>query len=372
MIRKEIIPRGAARALAVALVLAGLGAAVPAVAYQTGDWGELRPEEARSQPDHVAARLLGRVRSVTGNGRLLTVDAGDMSFQVEYVGRQGEPGFGVRLPTVREGDRVVVYGTLTGPGRLQARRIEVVGSGGVAGRRLTGQVRQVDRRRDRLSVRTDDGDEVEVEFTPQTVLARLGRRATPDDVRSGDAVWAEGRWIDRDRLVASRIEITDTTEDWRTGESGEIVSVNRGDSVLRVRFRDGVRPVEVRDADLIVAGRRANPDRLRAGARVRVYGEERGATIRARRVELLEDTGDTGGTRILDGRVRSVDPGARLVILTTGDSARPTQRVYVPRDTRIERNGRRLDIRDIQTGDTIRVRGEPRDGQLEAGFIEIR
>jgi hypothetical protein len=67
-----------------------------------------------------------------------------------------------------------------------------------------------------------------------------------------------------------------------------------------------------------------------------------------------------------------VDPGARLVILTVPGSLRPTQRVSVSRDTRIERNGRRLDIRDIQTGDTIRVRGATRDGQIEAEFIEIR
>jgi Domain of unknown function (DUF5666) len=371
MIRMEIVPRRAARALGLALGLAWLGMAVPAGAYQSDDWGELRPDEARGQPDHVAARLLGRVRSVTGSGRLFTVDAGDMSFQVEYVGRQGQPGFGVRPPTVREGDRVVVYGTLTGPGRLQARRIDVVGSGGVTGRRLTGQVRQVDRRRDRLTVRTDNGDEVDVQYAPDTVVARLGRTASPDDVRAGDAVWAEGRWVDRDRLLASRIEITDTTEDWRTGESGEIVSVDTRSAVLRVRFRDGIRPVDVRGADLISNGRRANPDRLRSGVRVRVIGEERGTTIRARRVELLEDTIDEGGTRIFDGRVRSVDPGARLVVFTTDDPVRPTVRVYVPRDTRIEHNGRRLDIRDIQTGDTIRVRGEVRDGRLEAGFIEI-
>jgi cytochrome c-type biogenesis protein CcmE len=368
----ENVFRGAARALAFAI---GLGIATttpPAGAYQRIEWGELAPDEARAQPDHVAVRVLGRVRSLGTGARGFTLDAGGMSFQVEYVGRSGQPGFGVRPPTVREGDRVVVYGTMTGPGRLEAQRLEVVSSGGVPGRRLTGQVRSVDPGRDRLSVRTDDGSLTSVEYSPQTIVARLGRRASPDDIRTGDPVWVEGRWLDRDRLQATRIEITDTSGGWRDGDSGEIVSVNRGDSVLRVRFSSDVRPVDVRSADLIVDGRRANPDRLRAGTRVRVFGEERGSTIRARRVELLAEVDEDSRNQVVDGRVRSVDPGARIVVLTVPDSPRPTQRVYVTRDTRIERNGRRLDIREIQTGDTIRVRGATRDGQLEADFIEIR
>lgn len=369
---KEIVIRGAARALACAIGLGIVTATAPVSAYQRAEWGDLGPDEARTQPDHVAVRVLGRVRSVGSSARLFTLDAGGLTFQVEYTGRTGEPGFGVRPPSVREGDRVVVYGTMTGPGRLEARRLDVVSSGGMPGRRLTGQVRSVDPRRDRLSLRTDDGSLAAVEYSPQTVIARLGRSASPDDIRAGDAVWVEGRWLDRDRMQATRIEITDASGGWRDGDSGEIVSVSRGDSVLRVRFGGDLRAVDVRSADLIVDGRRANPDRLRSGARVRVFGEERGNTIRARRVELLGEPADDGQNQILDGRVRSVDPGARMVLLTVPDSPRPTQRVYVPRDTRIERNGRRLDIRDIQTGDTIRVRGATRDGQWEADSIEIR
>jgi Domain of unknown function (DUF5666) len=368
----EIVIRGASRALAFAIGLGIATAIAPAGATQRVEWGDLGAEEARTQPDHVAVRVLGRVRSLGSSPRLFTLDAGGLSFQVEYSGRTGEPGFGVRPPTLREGDRVLVYGTMTGPGRLEARRLEVVSSGDVPGRRLTGQVRSIDTRRDRLSVRIDDGSLTTVEYLPQTVIARLGRRASPEDIRVGDAVWIEGRWLDRDRLEATRIEVTDTSDGWRDGDTGEIVSVSRRDSLLRVRFSSELRPVDVRGADLMADGRRANPDRLRPGARVRVFGEERGSTIRARRVELLGEVDEDSRSQIVDGRVRSVDPGARIVLLTIPDSPRPNRRVYVPQDTRIERNGRRLDIRDIQTGDTIRVRGATRDGQLEAEFIEIR
>src|SRR5262245_10697126 len=126
---REIFGRGAARALTFAIGLVMIASTAPAGAYQRVEWGDLGPEEARAQPDHVAVRVLGRVRNLGSSGRTFTLDAGTLSFQVEYTGRTGQPGFGVRPPTLREGDRVVVYGTMTGAGRVEARRLEVVSPG---------------------------------------------------------------------------------------------------------------------------------------------------------------------------------------------------------------------------------------------------
>jgi hypothetical protein len=207
----------------------------------------------------------------------------------------------------------------------------------------------------------------------------LGRRARPEDVVAGDTVWIEGRWTARDRLVADRIEVTDdrgATAAWRSGDPGVIVSHDRGGRESQVRFGRSVRRVDSRQAEVrILAPRRADAAGavLRPGTRVRVYGEERGGIIVARRVDIVEfGTGDGRyENRVVEGQVRLVDPGARLVTLSTTDLPRVNRRVYVPSGASIFRSGRRIDLREIQTGDRIRVQVEEDEGRLEATYVEV-
>jgi Cu/Ag efflux protein CusF len=300
-----------------------------------------------------------------------------MRFQVEYEAPDRRPGFGYDRPRLREGDRVVVYGVLSGTTRVLAQRVVVVDSSGAREERLTGVVRANEPDRDRLILRLERGSLVEVAYGAGTTVARLGRRARPEDVAIGDTVWVEGRWTGNNRLIADRIEVTEDRgprETWRSGDVGEVVAYDRPDREIQVRFGRTVRRVDARQAEIrVLVPRRTAGSGLRPGARVRVYGEERGASIVARRVDVIDlgEGDDRGETRIIEGQVRFVDPGARTITLATSDLGRVNRRVYVPSGTSIFRSGRRIDLREIQTGDRIRVQGEEDEGRVQAASIEV-
>jgi cytochrome c-type biogenesis protein CcmE len=348
--------------------------ALPGAAQaQRDDLGELRAEEARRQADHVAVRVLGRARDVRDDGRRFIVETAGMRFLVEY-DRGGLAGFGLRSPSLREGDRVVVYGRLVSGERILSDRIVAVGpgEGSVEGRRVTGVIRSVDRRRNRFTARESDGSQFEVRYTDQTVLARLGRRATPEDLREGDAIWAEGRWDGRDILLASRVEITAAASGWRDGEIGRVESISARDESFQARFGRESRRVDTRGAQFWLGGRRVAGGSLRPGMTVRVYGDERGATIRATRVVIDDSlTPDGPATSRLEGRIRQVDPGAQTIFLTPESSSGLYTRIYVPGNATVERFGRRVGLRELQTGDRIRARGSERDGRFTAEFVEV-
>jgi hypothetical protein len=353
-----------------ALALAGV---LPALAYQRDSLDELRVEDARRQSDHVDVRVLGKVRNVDDDGRRFQVETPDVRFVVEY-DRSGTSGFGVRMPRLREGDRVIVYGRLVGGNRVLSDRIVVVGQqedGTVDPRRLTGQVRLLDRRRSRVSVRDTDGAIVDVEYNDRTVLARLGRRATPEDIRVGDTVWAEGRWQGRDTLAATRVEITASTS-WYDGASGEVVAVDRSGATAQVRFGRETRRVDLVDASFWVNERRVPARVLRPGTRARFWGEPAGSTIRARRVELLDEIAAAPeGLVTVQARVRFVDPGAGTITIQSESGSPAYRQIYVSPQTTFDRFGRRVTLRDIQTGDRIRAQGTEREGRFWADLIEM-
>lgn len=348
-----------------------LSGAAAAPAYQQDNLGELRLEEARRQSDHVALRILGRVREPREAGRRFMVETPEARFQVEY-DRSGRPGFGVRPLDLEEGDRVVVYGRLLRDQRVLADRVVLVTRGEVTPepRRLIGEVRLIDRRRNRLTVRDGDSSIVEVEYTGRTVFARLGRRATSDDLQRGDTIWAEGIWQGPDHLLASRIEIT-AGSGWRDGDLGEVVEINPRGTLFQVRFGRETRRVDGWSAQYWHAGRPLSPSTIRPGARVRVYGEAHGVTIRARRVEMLENGPEIPtAVQTVEARVRLVDPGAQRIWVVPYADSPDYREIHVTATTTIFRNGRRVTLRDLQTGDRIRARGTEREGRFRAEVIE--
>jgi hypothetical protein len=344
-----------------ALVMALLpGSARSARAFQQNDRFEINAEDAARRPDLVQVQVVGRVSDVSRDGRSFRVEAGEVSFSVE-------PGFATRFPTLKEGDRVLVSGSLRSQTRLSAREVHVLGSRNP--RALTGVIRDVDRRRSRILVRADDGSVVEAEYTPDTLFARLGRRVTVDQLRIGDEVWVDGSVINPRLVRATRVEVTASRDRWQSGQSGEIVSVNRRDRTLRVDFGEETRTVSVpRDVNISRGTRVLGLDELREGDRIRVSGELRGDAVDARSIEVVERPGNE---RIVEGRVRGIDLEERTLRVTVNSIIPITVRVYVPPGTQIARGTRRLTLEEIREGDRIRARGPSRDSGVEAATIEI-
>jgi hypothetical protein len=321
---------------------------------------DMDAQEASGRPDHVEVRVVGRIRELSADGRTFTVESGEVSFRVE-------PGFATRFPGLRDGDRVLLLGTLRSQTRLTARDVQVLG--GSAPRALTGSVGSIDRRRRRLTLRTESGETTEVEYTEDTLFARLGRRVTVDQIQVGDALWVDGR-RDGERLVrATRIEVTGSGDTWQTGRSGEIVGVNRGDRTLRVDFGGETRTVNLGDRTSISRQNRELPaDELIVGDQIRVSGELRGNAVDARAIELVERG---GADRTVEGRVRGVDPDGRILRVTLNALIPITVRVYVPPDAQITRGTRRLTLEEIREGDHVRARGPSRDGRVAADLVEV-
>lgn len=350
------------RGLAWAVLLLALpaGFARSASAFQQPDRFEINAEDAARRPDLVQVQIVGRIAEVSRDGRAFRVEAGEIRFDVE-------PAFATRFPTLKEGDRVLISGTLRTQTRLTAREVRVLG--GRNPRALTGVVRDVDRRRSRILVRADDGNVIETEYTADTVFARLGRKVTVEQLRIGDEVWVDGSVINSRLIRATRVEVTASRDRWQSGQAGEIVSVSRRDRTLRVDFGGETRTVSLlRDGTISRAGRTLTFDDCHEGDRIRVSGDLRGDAIDARAIEILERS---VADRIVEGRVRSIDLDERTLRVTVNSLIPITVRVYVPPGAQISRGTRRLTLEELREGDRIRARGPSRDSGVEAGTLEV-
>jgi hypothetical protein len=308
----------------------------------------------------VQVRVVGRVEDLSRDGRAFSVQAGEVGFRVE-------PAFATRFPTLREGDRVLVLGTLRSQTRLAAREIRVLGQR--EPRALTGVIQEIDRRRSRIGVRGDQGDLVVVEYTEDTLFARLGRRVDVNQLRVGDEVWVDGRWLGPRQLRAARVEVTASRDRWQAGQSGEVVSIDRRDRILRVEFGEDTRLVRVLPEANISRGTRDMPfNDLVPGDQIRVSGELRGEVVEARSIEVLERA---GSARTVEGRVRGIDLEERVLRVTVNSLIPITVRVYVPPDAQISRGTSRLSLSQIREGDRIRARGPSRDSRVIAETVEI-
>jgi hypothetical protein len=336
------------------------GSARIAGAFQQNDRLEINPQDAARGPDLVQVQIVGRVANVSRDGRGFRVEAGEVRFDVE-------PGFATRFPTLKEGDRVLVSGTLRNQTRLSAQDVRVLGARNP--RTLTGIIRDVDRRRSRILVRADDGTVVEAEYTTDTLFARLGRKATVEQLRIGDEVWVDGSVINPRLVRAKRVEVTALRSRWQSGQSGEIVSVSRRDRTLRVDFGEETRTVTViRDANISRGTRMLGFDELHEGDRIRISGELRGDAVDARGIEVVERP---LSDRIVEGRVRAIDLNERALRVAVNSLIPITVRVYVPPGTQISRGTHRLTLEEIREGDRIRARGPSRDSGVEAATLEI-
>jgi hypothetical protein len=338
------------------LILAGVTAAWS----QQQERLEITAEEAARRPDQVVARVIGRVYEVSRDGRTFSVEAGDVNFRVE-------PGYAIRFPTLREGDRVLVVGTLRTQTRLTASEVRVIS--GQNARALTGELREIDRQRSRLMVLSERGERMEIQYTVDTIIARLGRRVNVDQLRAGDEVVADGRWVSPRLMRATRIEVTGAGDRWQSGQSGEVVSVIRRDRSMRVDFGEETRTVLVPpEATISRDGRPVPFDQLVPGDQIRVSGGLRDDAVSARSIELLERAGNA---RTVEGRVGGIDSRERLLRINVNALIPVTVRVYVPADTQISRGTSRLTLADIREGDRIRARGPTRDGRVVADTLEV-
>jgi hypothetical protein len=343
-----------------AAIMIGLFAASALGAETRKDRPPGEAETAIGRPDHVEVKVVGRASEVSADGQAFTVEANAVSFRVE-------PGFGTRFPSLRSGDRVVVSGTLRSQTRLAATEVRVLTAGAL--RTLSGTLRGIDRRRSRITLRTESGETADVPYDDETVFARLGRRVTADELRPGDQLWVEGPATGSALLRATRVEVTGSPDAWQLGRSGEVVDVNRRDRRLRVDFAGETRTVIIDDRTEFQRGSRTvSFEAIGLGDSVRVSGQLRGNAVEARRIEVSE----TGGTeRTVEGHVRGIDLESRTIRVRLNALIPITVPVYVPPDTPILRGTQRLNLEEIHQGDRIRARGSSRNSRLAADTIEI-
>jgi hypothetical protein len=238
----------------------------------------LDPKQLQALPDQAQVRVLGQVTHVDAKGRSLRVQANGLTFTTESQG-------GVRLPPLRPGDRVFLTGELQPGGRIFLDSIQPVRPLAEV-HPLVGTLLSVDRRRRRLTLKSEAGRRIPIIYGSQTTFVRLGRRSRVGELRFGDRLWVDRTGAGRLAGAASRVEVVDAREG-RFAEVGEITAVDSARQQLRVRFSGGARTVLCADA-VVGASRSASAfGSLKVGQHIRVTGDERRGVIVAVRVKLL-------------------------------------------------------------------------------------
>lgn len=238
--------------------------------------------------------IRGTVSDVREQSRRFTLHTeGGGRYEVVYLGPKA--GFGVRPPTLFDGDRAEVRGTLV-RGVFEAERIVRLGGRGTdLGDRevVVGQIDavgrnsgilhlMVDRRRWRVDARDAD------------IFDDNGRRIRLRDLREGERVRVMGRDTGRYEVRARRVEVVDgrggtaSLLRWRSGDVGRIDAVGTNSKILHVYYGNARYRVDVGGARIVINNRRRDVRDLREGDRIRVYGRQVSRdTIYADRVEVV-------------------------------------------------------------------------------------
>jgi Domain of unknown function (DUF5666) len=234
-----------------------------------------------SLPDQAQVRLLGRVTSISPNGRTMQVDAAGMTFEADFSEQKARP-------SVRVGDRVLLTGLLRSQGRVLVQTIQTV-SAPAGGEPLIAMLISTNLHARRLTVRTDHGRRLRVRYGPETTVVRLGRRSSAEELKFGDRLWIGQAGL-RGSGTASRIEVMAATGGRFSGV-GRVTAIDTERQQLRVLFGRRARTVLI-DKAAVRRGRGSSALAvLKLDASIRISGVERRGVIVARSVELAP--GDT-------------------------------------------------------------------------------
>lgn len=167
-----------------------------------------------------------------------------------------------------------------------------------------------------------------------------------------------GRYPDRGygmQVVSGSVESFDA-------RSGRILLASDGG------YQDyGNRSVEVwidGNTRLFHQGREQDPGGLERGDRVRVDVQDDGRRLWARTIEVTHNVREGGGypggyAGGFEGAVRYVDLGRRVIEVTRGGYAGRVEQVYFDERTRFDYRGQRVDARQLEPGDIVRVDARP-------------
>jgi len=267
-----------------ALTAAGVLSLASVAGAQFGN----QPAAGIMTEEGIRVQAYGRVQSVVdqnsfvliANGVRLTVNAR----QREVVANQ----------TIRTGQEVRVFGELVGENRVNATQVQVLGGRGGredretrrASRTLTGTIREIDRRNNRMSVAVPAGN-VRVEWDANTEFLRSNTRGTVASFREGESVRIIGRRDGLNAIQARRI-IFGGQPGWTNGAVGEIVGLDSRTREIDVDFAGEVWVVRVGTASVRRGNQRLQFDELRLDQDIRVTGTARGTrSVDATAVDVL-------------------------------------------------------------------------------------
>lgn len=123
-------------------------------------------------------------------------------------------------------------------------------------------------------------------------------------------------------------------------------------------------------------GREVDASGLERGDVIRVLVDDDGRQLRARTIEVLRNVRDGGASpryggpspgyggaygapAALEGAVRRVDLGRRLIEITRGGYAGSVERVYFDGRTRFDYRGQPVSPEQLESGDLVRIDGRP-------------
>jgi hypothetical protein len=315
-------------------------------------------------------QVQGTVRDVRDNSRRFMLRANDgRTYEVVYLGPKS--GFGVRPPTLRDGNRVEVVGDLV-RGVFEAERITLLDggtSGGDETAALTGRIEAVGTDSRILHVQAAGG-QYRVDVRDAEIIGD-GRRLALRDLRAGDTVRVSGRQTGNHQVIARRVELmaggaiagggaTTGGGTWDAGSIGRIDTVGTSSRVLHVTFGGRRYRVNAQDAEITANGQRVSLSSLRQGDRVRVRGRETAQyEIDARQVDRVDDRPTTAGWRSTDvGRIDAVGTSSGILHVTFGGR----QYRVDARNATIRLDDRPGSINDLRKGDRVQIQGDYRGG----------
>jgi hypothetical protein len=227
-----------------------------------------------------------------------------------------------------------------------------------------GVVESVDERRGRVTLHGERGL-IELSIGREADIREAGRRRTIADIRPGTFLVVTGRLETIRSIAAHTINIGGPdpgTALFDTVLTG-IVSRSTGllDRTLVVRSPLGDVRLEIpRGADVRVSGYPASVHEIRRGDQVRATGRWSGGVFVVRQISALQ-THQWEET----GRIIRIDGNILVIRVGTAEYS-----VYA-RHADIRRDGRRISIRDLRSGDYIVVQGERRDNVIYAERIDV-
>jgi hypothetical protein len=305
-----------------------------------------------------AIRVRGSVHNVRDNSRRFTLRAeGGRQYEVAYLGPKS--GFGVKPPTLRDGDRVEVLGADV-RGVFEAEQITLLSGGGGSGNpgTVTGRLEAVGTSSSVLHVQSQ-GRQWRVDARESSIYNNRGQRIALRDLREGQRVQVRGRDTGSNEIRAQRVDVMDGGGGGGGNPgsiTGRLEAVGTSSQVLHVQSQGRQWRVDARESSIYNSrGQRIALRDLREGSRVQVQGQETGGSeIRARRVDVVGDGGSTDGWQNGErGRIDAVGTSSGILHVYFGGNK---MRVNAKNAT-ISLNGRQRELRDLRSGDQVRVYG---------------